>query len=153
MTAKKKSTKKRAVPATVREGTPTSTTPDIHDNQQPRKLTFWGKVTVFLVFPFCVGLFGLFSAFLEQRSESGRKMRIERDFALPFTMSLLLIVVVGFQTSQFTSNPKPLVKWPKIRKERKVRHVHVVKGQDPNAAVAAENERGEVAKSVEKKND
>lgn len=53
-------------------------------------------------------------------------------------MTLLLILVVGFQTSQFTKKPDPLVKWPKVLKEKKVRHVHVVRGQDPNDAVAAE---------------
>jgi hypothetical protein len=96
-----------------------------------KSFTFVGKVLVVLVFPFCVGVLGLLATYLD-KSNADQKMRIERDFALPFAVTLLLTVVIGFQTNGFTTKPQPLVLWPKVRKQKKVRHVHVVKGQDPN---------------------
>lgn len=122
-------------------------------SDRPKHLTSIGKLAVFLIFPFCVGMFGLFSSYLQQRSEPDRKMRFERDFALPFTMTLLLITILGLQTRGYTTKPQPLMKWPKVRKEKKIRHLHVVKGQNPNGVVAAEDKEGAKKIAVSGKKD
>jgi hypothetical protein len=119
----------------------------------PKQLTSSGRLIIFLIFPFCVGTFGLFSAYLRQSTDPDHKMKIERDFALPFTMALILIAIIGFQTSGYTTKPQSLVKWPKVRKEKKIRHVHLVKGQDPKEVVAAEDKAGVKNLTVDKKKD
>ena len=100
-------------------------------DQTRKSLTFPGKIMVFFVFPVFVGMLGLLANYLD-KSDPDRKLRIERDFALPFSITLLLTIVVGFQTSGFATKPQPLVRWPKVRKHQKVRHVYCVKGQDPS---------------------
>ena len=117
-------------------------------DQKTKSLTFPGKVVVFFLFPMLVGLAGMLAVYLD-KSDPDRKLRIERDFALPFSITLLLTVVVGLQTNGFSSKPQPLVRWPKVRKQRRVRHVHVVKGQDLSA-VDVDSEEKELE---DKKND
>ena len=117
-------------------------------DQKNKSLTFPGKVVVFFLFPMLVGLAGMLAVYLD-KSDPDRKLRIERDFALPFSITLLLTVVVGLQTNGFSSKPQPLVRWPKVRKQRRVRHVHVVKGQDLSA-VDVDSEEKELE---DKKND
>ena len=74
---------------------------------------------------------GLYAAYLKQSEEPGRTMTIEADFGLPFMLTLLLVLVIGFQTNGYGSSQiKPLVSWPKVKKIRKVTHKHVVKGDD-----------------------
>jgi hypothetical protein len=154
MSAKKKNAKKEARATTAARSSQGNTAaPPAEEVERPKKLTTLGKMTIYLFFPLCVGLSGLLAAFFQQQSDPNHRMRIERDFALPFAMSMLLIMIVSFQTSHFTAKPQPLVKWPKVRKERKVRHVHVVKGQDPNAAAAAEDKEKAENGGEDKKND
>jgi len=86
------------------------------------------KLVIFLCLPTLAGMVGLYSAYLAQFDTPDRKMTIEADFGLPFMLTLLLVVVVGFQTSGYGSNQvKPLIRWPKKKKTRKVIHKHVVK--------------------------
>mmetsp|Transcript_9367 Transcript_9367/g.19654 ORF Transcript_9367/g.19654 Transcript_9367/m.19654 type:complete len:112 (+) Transcript_9367:120-455(+) len=96
--------------------------------------TTLSKLLLFLGLPMLAGIFGLYAAYLKQFKEPDRKLSIEADFGLPFTIALLLVVVIGFQTNGYTtSQRKPLVNWPKVKKTRKITHKHVVKGVDEGA--------------------
>ena len=93
-------------------------------------MTFCGKLVIFLIFPLVVGMMGLWMAYLATLDDPTKKIRIEADFVFPFMLTLLLVLVVGYQTGGFTSSkPKPALQWPKVQKQRKVIHKHVVKGQ------------------------
>ncbi|KAL3918817.1 MAG: hypothetical protein SGILL_004058 [Bacillariaceae sp.] len=138
----KQNAKRRAAEAPERY----LSTPEPAAIKTGKQFTSLGKLVVFLVFPVFVGILGLLATYLD-KSDPDRKLRIERDFALPFSITLLLTVVIGFQTNGYTTKPKPLVRWPKVKKQQKVRHVHVVKGQDPNVDDHGENEH------EDKKND
>ena len=86
------------------------------------------KFCIFLVLPTLFGMIGLYAAYLKQIKDPDRKMTIEADFGLPFMLTLLLVLVIGFQTNGYSSSQmKPLVSWPKVKKKRKVTHKHVVK--------------------------
>lgn len=90
--------------------------------------TTTAKLLIFLCLPTLAGVFGLYSAYLRQYDNPDRKMTIEADFGLPFMLTLLLVLVVGFQTSGYGTNQvKPLIRWPKVKKTRKIIHKHVVK--------------------------
>ena len=90
--------------------------------------TFIAKLAVFLLLPTLAGLGGLYAGYLAQYSDPNRKLKIEADFGLPFMLTLLLVVVIGFQTRGYsTKDVKPLVQWPKVKRTRKVIHKHVVK--------------------------
>jgi len=76
---------------------------------------------------------GLYAAYLNKFEDPSRNMSIEADFGLPFMLTLLLVLAIGFQTNGFGSSQiKPLVSWPKVKKIRKVTHKHVVKGDGEN---------------------
>mmetsp|Transcript_28242 Transcript_28242/g.76534 ORF Transcript_28242/g.76534 Transcript_28242/m.76534 type:complete len:114 (-) Transcript_28242:1397-1738(-) len=110
--------------------------------------TTLGKVFIFLVLPTCAGIFGLYAAYLKQVKEPDRKLTIEADFGLPFMLTLLLVVIVGFQTGGYsTSEVKPLVRWPKVKKTRKIIHKHVVKGEDDDIADVADDKDAEAKKN------
>lgn len=90
--------------------------------------TTLSKIILFLFLPTLAGLLGLYTAYLKQYKDPDSKMSIEADFGLPFMLTLLLVIVIGFQTSGYSSTQlKPLVKWPKVKKTRKITHKHVVK--------------------------
>lgn len=106
--------------------------------------TTLAKVCIFLVLPMGAGILGLYSAYLKQFSEPDRKLTIEADFGLPFMLTLLLVVVVGFQTNGYnTSKVNPLIRWPKVKRTRKFIHKHVVKGQDDDDEKDAELKKNE----------
>lgn len=93
--------------------------------------TFISKLALFLLLPTLAGLGGLYTGYLAQYSDPNRKLKIEADFGLPFMLMLLLVVVVGFQTGGYsTTDVKPLVQWPKVKRTRKVIHKHVVKTEE-----------------------
>jgi hypothetical protein len=76
-------------------------------------------------------------AYLKTIDDPTAKIRIEADFVFPFMLALLLVLVVGYQTGGFTSSkPKPALQWPKVQKQRKIIHRHVVKGQQPTKETA-----------------
>ena len=95
--------------------------------------TLISKLALFLLLPTLAGLLGLYTAYLAQYSEPNRKLAIEKDFGMPFTLTLLLVVVIGFQTRGFSTNKvQPMVQWPKVKRTRKVIHKHVVKNEEGN---------------------
>lgn len=103
--------------------------------------TALAKISIFLVLPTFAGIMGLYAAYLKQFKEPDRKLTIEADFGLPFMLTLLLVVIVGFQTNGYNmSKAKPLIHWPKVKKTRKIIHKHVVKGQDDNGDVKDEKD-------------
>ena len=93
--------------------------------------TTTSKLMIFLLLPTIAGLIGLYAAYLGQYNDPDKKLSIEADFGLPFMLTLLLVVVIGFQTNGYASaEVKPLVQWPKVKRTRKVIHKHVVKSDD-----------------------
>ena len=97
--------------------------------QQPKSsTTFIGRVLIFIGFPFVIGMIGLYMGYLAHKSNpTNRPMRIDTDFALPFVISLTMVVVIWFQTKGLSNTkPQPLVQWPKAIKRKKIIHKHVV---------------------------
>ncbi len=53
-----------------------------------------------------------------------------------YEVTLVLICIVGFQTSGFTrKEPKPFIAWPKVRRKRKVIHRRVIVDADGNERI------------------
>lgn len=94
-------------------------------------VTFLSKCLIFLLLPTLSGIMGLYAAYLKQYSDPDKKLTIEADFGLPFMLTLLLVIIIGFRTNGYTSaQVEPLVSWPKVKKTRKIIHKHVVKNDD-----------------------
>jgi len=106
----------------------TATTYAQHAESEPQEpaekrkgLTFIGKLGLFIGFPTCVGVLGLYMSYLETFRTEGHKLSIDRDFVMPFLLSLAMTVVIGLQTSGYKENKvKPLVPWPKVKRVKKV---------------------------------
>lgn len=112
--------------------------------------TTFAKLFIFLGLPTLAGLIGLYSAYLAQYQDAEKQLAIEADFGLPFMLTLLLVIVIGFQTKGYaTSEVKPLVAWPKVKKTRKVIHKHVVKNNDGDEDEDDDDEKDEDAKKNE----
>lgn len=108
------------------------------------------KLMIFLGLPTLVGLIGLYMGYLAQYGDPDRPMSIEADFGLPFMLTLLLVVVLAFQTRGYTKDKvEPLVKWPKVKRTRKVIHKHVVKNDEGDDDDGDDNEKDEDAKKNE----
>ena len=53
-----------------------------------------------------------------------------------YEVTLVLICIVGFQTSGFTRDEaKPFIAWPKVRRKRKVIHRRVIVDADGNERI------------------
>lgn len=93
--------------------------------------TALSKSLIFLCLPTLAGMIGLYVAYLKRFKDPDKKLTIEADFGLPFMLTLLLVVIIGFQTNGYASSQmKPLVSWPKVKKTRKITHRHVVKSDN-----------------------
>lgn len=89
-----------------------------------------GRFTVFFLFPLVVGCISLLVGLIEKRRNPDHELNVDRDFMYPFMLALCLTLVIGFQTRGFAKDkPDSLVAWPKVKKQRKVVHKHVVKGK------------------------
>ena len=86
-----------------------------------------------------MGFCGMFISYLSHVAEGKADARLidfDKDFVFPFMLTLVLICIVGFQTSGFTRNePKPFIAWPKVRRKRKVIHRRVIVDADGNERV------------------
>jgi hypothetical protein len=113
--------------------------------------TLMGRIVIFLLFPTLVGVLGLYMGYLGKRDDPDRDLSFDTDFALPFTLALSMCIVISFQTGGFTSSkPKSLVKWPKVKKRRKVVHKYVVKGQNEGEKTADnDSDKDEGAKKTD----
>jgi hypothetical protein len=110
---------------------PALTPPEPDAEPEKRKgMSFFGRMIIFLVFPTIVGICGLYMGYIASRNDPNREMSFDVDFALPFTLAVVMAVVIGFQTRGYTGKPEPLVLWPKVRKRRKIIHKHVVIGEN-----------------------
>ena len=119
------------------------------DTRTTNDMSFVSRVLIFFVLPLFAGIMGLYTAYLKQYKD-GREIKIEADFGLPFMLALLLAVVIGFQTNGYTSSQtKPVISWPKVKKKQKVIHKHVVKGQNLNSLDDIVDEKESVAKKNE----
>lgn len=85
-------------------------------------LSWSARITIFLLFPLCVGCIGLYIGYLEASRKPDRELNFDTDFVMPFLLALTFVLVVGFQTKGYTKNKvEPLVKWPKVRRKKVVR--------------------------------
>lgn len=100
-----------------------------------RRMSLFGKMLIFLLFPTLMGFAGLYIGYLEtSRENADRELSFDQDFALPFALALGLALAIFLQTGGFSlMKPKPLISWPKVKKRKKVIHMHVVKGQGHGA--------------------
>ena len=115
-------------------------------------LTIVGRVGIFLAFPSVVGLIGLYMGYLAKKDDPDKDLSFDTDFALPFVLALSICVVIGFQTRGFTSTqPAPLVAWPKVKKRQKIVHKHVVKRQNPDEVEGIEHNMEKTKKALEEK--
>ena len=114
----------------------------------PAGMSMVSKILIFLVLPMLAGLLGLYSAYLKQFKEPDRKLTIEADFGLPFMLALLLMVLIGFQTNGYASSQvKPIINWPKVKKTRKITHKYVVKGQNDDIGDGIDEKEPEAKKN------
>ena len=121
----------------AQEDTALASTQDDAVETPNQGLTMFGKFFIFVIFPLCVGVLGLYMAFLETRRNPDKKLSFDQDFMLPFLLALAMAVVIGFQTGGFTSNKvKPLVAWPKVRRVKKI--IRKKKGQAINEEESAD---------------
>jgi hypothetical protein len=124
--------------------------------EKPQGMSFFGRMIIFLVFPFIMGICGLYMGFIASQNDPNRIMSFDVDFALPFTLALSMAVVIGFQTRGYTEKPAPLVLWPKVRKRKTITHKHVVIGENgEEIEMKGDDEPEEKAeeKTTEKKKD
>jgi hypothetical protein len=84
-------------------------------------LTWIAKLAIFILFPFIVGLFGLYVSYLETfKTDKNHKLSFDQDFIFPFLLALALAIVVGFRTSNFRLKQlQPIVAWPKVQRVKK----------------------------------
>eukprot|EP01083_Nonionella_stella_P069318 184729_1 len=92
------------------------------------------RIVLLFLFPLCVGSLGLgASHFQNTFSSDPNPMNFERDFILPFLMTMVLVVVVSLQTGSFSKyKADPLVHWPKVVKKQKIIRRTVVVDDDGN---------------------
>lgn len=93
--------------------------------QKPKGLTLVGKITLFLGIPTAAGCLGLLFAYFYPQgsttsSSNDNPINFDRDFMFPFTLTLATVIAIGFQTNGFTGEKKPLIKWPQVKKTRKI---------------------------------
>jgi hypothetical protein len=101
----------------------------ITKTKRRKGLTFLGKLSVYIGFPLTVGVSGLIFASIEHaQNPQSREIVVEKDFILPFLLALTLVIVLGIQSSNFSGRPEPLIKWPKVRKVKKIVY-HNKKGE------------------------
>ncbi len=104
--------------------------------EQPQKktLTIISRLVLFFMFPLSVGSFGLGAAHINSiYGKDPKPLNFERDFILPFLITLVLVVIVTIQTGSFSKyKADPLVSWPKVVKKKKIIHKRVVVDDDGN---------------------
>jgi hypothetical protein len=89
------------------------------------------RIAIFLIFPLIVGSLSILVGLIEKRKNPDYELDVDRDFMFPFMLALCLTLVIGFQTRGYTKHkPDSLVAWPKVKRQTKVVHRHVVKGQN-----------------------
>ncbi len=80
------------------------------------------------------------------KDEKSKELNFDTDFIIPFLMTFVVVSVIMVQTKGFSSEAKPVVSWPKVRKKKKVVRKTVVVDDDGNI-IEDEN----VLKALEKK--
>ena len=91
--------------------------------------TLIGKLLLFVGFPLAIGVLALYFSYLQTLRGKGHEISLDQDFILPFLLALAFVVIIGFQTGGFREKSiRPLVKWPKVRRVKKI--VHKVKKKE-----------------------
>jgi hypothetical protein len=94
-------------------------------------ITILGRISVFLIFPSIVGGLSLLVGLLSKHKNAEYQLNLDRDFVFPFFLALSLVLLITFQTKGFSKyKPDALMKWPKVKKQRRVIHKHIVVGQE-----------------------
>lgn len=89
----------------------------------------FGRFLLFVGFPIAVGVLALYFSYLQTFKNADHEISLDQDFILPCFLGLAFIVVIGFQTGGFREKKlRPLVKWPKVRRVKKI--VHRVKKKE-----------------------
>ena len=93
--------------------------------EPPKGLSTIGKFAVFLGFPITMGMLGLYMSYLETLRRPEKELSLDQDFVMPFLLALAMAVVIGIQTSNFTtSKVQPLVAWPKVKRVKRIKKVY-----------------------------
>jgi hypothetical protein len=98
----------------------------------PPGMSFVARILVFLAFPLFIGLAGLVLGYLMTFHDKSRKVDFDNDFVFPFLMALVLVMVLSIQTKGFTGSMAPLVRWPKVRRRKKIIRKRVIVDDDGN---------------------
>lgn len=93
------------------------------------RMPWVGRFLIFVFVPSFTGLTGLGISYLQslrqeelKDGEEPHEVDFDRDFVTPFLLSMAMVVVLGFQTSGFTTNErKTAIAWPKTRTVQRVR--------------------------------
>eukprot|EP01083_Nonionella_stella_P133278 405159_1 len=114
----------------------TAKQPQIQNQNQNQKgmNSIASRIVLLFIFPLCVGSLGLGASHFQNTFTSDpNPMNFERDFILPFLMTMVLVVVVSLQTGSFSKyKADPLVHWPKVVKKQKIIRRTVVVDDDGN---------------------
>ncbi len=89
--------------------------------QAKMKITYAGRVALFIILPTLCGFVGLSVSYVKQKSSEGDWLiNFDRDFIFPFLLALLMVIIIGFRTKGFTQRPAPLIEWPKAKRKKKI---------------------------------
>lgn len=99
---------------------------------EKKRPSFVGRFLLFIGIPSLVGALATLMAYVSKGNEDDAQLiDFDRDFVFPFVVTLVLVVVVGFQTKGFTQDkPKSLLVWPKVKRQRTVVRRTVVVDDD-----------------------
>lgn len=131
--AKKKGAAFQKLSEDATQKEPTSS-PNAAEQPQKGMHSITSRVVLLFIFPLCVGSLGLGASHFQNTFGSDpTPMNFERDFILPFLMTVVLVVVVSLQTGSFSKyQADPLVHWPKVVKKKKIIRRTVVVDDDGN---------------------
>ena len=95
------------------------------ENIKSKTMTFISRIVLFLILPGIVGGIGLGASYFQNKyppeGVEPELVDFDRDFIMPFIMTLIIVIIVGIRTRGFTTyRSNSLVQWPKLIKKKKV---------------------------------
>jgi hypothetical protein len=98
----------------------------------PSEMSLRARILIFLAFPMIIGSAGLCLGYFLTLHDKSRNVDFDQDFIFPFLMAVALAVVIAIQTKGFTGPMKPLVRWPKARRRKKIIRKRVIVDDNGN---------------------